>query len=1035
MRAPKELVRLNLCTMTSKNLIIRAVSEIGTTDDRRQTSPATHQSMQGRAEREQHPMSVDRNALRGRSSAILVAALALVTLLTGIATLLPTQSSPTATLPIARSIEWGKLPLHFEPNMGQAAPAAHYVAHTPGGVFLFAQNEIVLQMGSGQQTAGGSSQAHRQKMDNETQSAASETQHSVARLSFVGANRQPTLSASHTLPGKVNYLIGNDPAAWRTDVPTYGSVTYNALYPGINLSYTGDGTRLKGTYTLAPNTDPSQIRWRYDVRNAECTVRSGGCGATQLSIDAAGNLRITQNNSTHERIANSPQSSLLVEQAPVAWQETDGVRVPVDARYTLAQDGTVGFALGAYNPALPLIIDPTLSYSTYFGGSGLDDAQAVAVDGLGNVYVTGYTESANFPTRDPYQPIYAGNSDAYVSKLSADGQTLLYSTYFGGSGSEQGYDITLGTDGHIYLTGVTYSTNFPLKDAFQPANAGTADAFVTKLAPSGNSLVFSTYLGASSLEFGLGIAVDSANNVYVAGDTSATDFPTVNPVQPALAGYQDIFVTKFNPQGSALIYSTYLGGSHHDGAAGIALVGDQVVVAGFARSTNFPVLNAIQPTHAGPRFDGFVTRYNSAGSAYLYSTYLGGEYWDEIHGVAAHPDGRVFVTGYAQSANFPTTANAYQPLFAGGPTDTFVTAINPAGNALLFSTYLGGATDGETGEDIAVDANGDVYVTGTTNSSDFPVLGAVQATNRGASDAFVTKLGSDGRTLLFSTYLGGTGDDMGFGIAPGLANNIHVVGKSISTDFTLANPLYSTNAGLFDAIIARIADVPGLTPTPIPTATHTAVSTPTPTACALTFTDVPSTHTFYAEIRCLACRGVLGGYADNTFRPQNNITRGQIAKVVSNAANFTEPVGGQTYQDVPPSQTFYEWIERLSGRGVMGGYPCGGVGEPCLPGNRPYFRPGADATRGQLSKIVANAAQISDPVGGQFYTDVPTTNPFYTEIMRLTGRGVMSGYPCGGVGEPCDTQNRPYFRWGNPVTRGQASKIVANTFYPGCQTP
>ena len=220
------------------------------------------------------------------------------------------------------------------------------------------------------------------------------------------------------------------------------------------------------------------------------------------------------------------------------------------------------------------------------------------------------------------------------------------------------------------------------------------------------------------------------------------------------------------------------------------------------------------------------------------------------------------------------------------------------------------------------------------------------------------------------------------------------------------------------------------------TSTSTALPPPpTPTTCPLTFTDVPSNHTFYSDIRCLACRGVLGGYLDGTFKPQNNITRGQIAKVVSNAALFNDPVSGQTYQDVPPSQTFYEWIERLSTRGVMGGYPCGGTGEPCMPGNRPYFRPGQDATRGQLSKIVANAAQISDPVSGQFYTDVGTTNPFYTEIMRLTGRGVMSGYACGGTGEPCDAQNRPYFRWGANVTRGQASKIVANTFYPGCQTP
>ena len=236
---------------------------------------------------------------------------------------------------------------------------------------------------------------------------------------------------------------------------------------------------------------------------------------------------------------------------------------------------------------------------------------------------------------------------------------------------------------------------------------------------------------------------------------------------------------------------------------------------------------------------------------------------------------------------------------------------------------------------------------------------------------------------------------------------------------------------------------PSVSPgTPIPpTATHTrtATSVPptsTPTTCALPFTDVPPSDPFYAFIRCLFCRGIVGGYPDGTFRPNNPITRGQIAKVVSESAGFDEDPGAQIYQDVPPSETFYQWINRLSRRGHMGGYPCGQrPTEPCLAGNRPYFRPNEDATRGQLSKIVANAAAYGEPVGGQFYTDVPPTNPFYTEIMRLTNRGVMSGYPCGGVGEPCDAQNRPYFRWGNNVTRGQASKIVVNTFFGSCPPP
>jgi hypothetical protein len=205
----------------------------------------------------------------------------------------------------------------------------------------------------------------------------------------------------------------------------------------------------------------------------------------------------------------------------------------------------------------------------------------------------------------------------------------------------------------------------------------------------------------------------------------------------------------------------------------------------------------------------------------------------------------------------------------------------------------------------------------------------------------------------------------------------------------------------------------------------------------MTFTDVPVTDTFYANIRCLACRGIISGYADGTFRPNNNITRGQIAKMVANSAGFQEPITGQTFEDVPPASPFYEFIERLYRRGHMGGYPCGQrETETCVPPtNRPYFRPNEDATRGQLSKIVSNAAGYNEPHTGQFYTDVTGDNPFYLEIMRLTTRGVMSGYPCGGENEPCDGQNRPYFRWANPVTRGQASKIVANTFFPNCQTP
>jgi hypothetical protein len=251
-----------------------------------------------------------------------------------------------------------------------------------------------------------------------------------------------------------------------------------------------------------------------------------------------------------------------------------------------------------------------------------------------------------------------------------------------------------------------------------------------------------------------------------------------------------------------------------------------------------------------------------------------------------------------------------------------------------------------------------------------------------------------------------------------------------------ATSVIPTNTGTSVVASATAAITPSSTATTtLPTAVSTLVPTSTP--CTISFEDVPPDSTFYIWIRCLACRGIISGYSDGTFKPGNDITRSQIAKMVSNAAGFNEAPGPQIYEDVDPTHTFYAWINRLSMRGHMGGYPCGIVPEEeCNPpDNRPYFRPFANATRGQLAKIVANAAGVGGSPTGLYYADVPEDNPFYTWIMRLTNLGVMGGYPCGGEGEPCDDANRPYFRPFANVTRGQASKIVANTFYPNCQTP
>jgi hypothetical protein len=443
--------------------------------------------------------------------------------------------------------------------------------------------------------------------------------------------------------------------------------------------------------------------------------------------------------------------------------------------------------------------------------------------------------------------------------------------------------------------------------------------------------------------------------------------------------------------------------------------------------------------------------------------------------------GNAYLTGFTHSTNFPLS-NPFQPTNGGGY-DAFASKLNPAGSALVYSTYLGGSGD-EIGSANAIDGLGDQYVVGQTASPNYPLQDPLQSQLSGTSDAFVTKLASAGTSLLYSTYLGGSAAEIAIGVSADASGHVYVVGGTFSTNFPTLNPYQPANGGGEDAFIVKLGEfsptpTSTATPTSTPSATATATATPTatntatptltatapatstptssptvtvtpsPTLCPAQFEDVPPGSTFYDFIRCLVCRGIINGYPCGGpgepcpgayFRPYTNVTRGQIAKIVANSAGFAEAVPSDqwTYEDVPPGSTFWEYVERLSGRGYINGYPCGSNPfEPCVgPGNRPYYRPNTDVTRGQLSKIVANAAQFTETPTGQTFEDVPPGSTFYLYIERLSSRGIIGGYPCGGVGEPCVAPlNRPYFRVFNNATRGQTSKIDANTFFPGCQTP
>ena len=691
------------------------------------------------------------------------------------------EADPEARVRILGS--YGKLPLSFEPNQGQADGRVQFESHTSGYSLFLTPDEAVLIL-SGKKLSG--KKLGGKKIE---ESSAAENKNSPAlRMKLRNANPPPAqVMGMEELAGTSNYFVGNNPAKWRTNVPTYAKVRYESIYSGIDLVYYGTGGQLEYDFILAPGADPRRIA--FDIK-----------GADRIRRDALGDLILTMGRDE------------IRWHKPVAFQEKDGARQEIAAHYAIA-DKSVTFELAKYDSSLPLYIDP-LIYSTFLGGFGYDAGFGIAVDSEGNAYITGTTTSTDFPTTSPLQSANGGGpQDAFVTKLNAFGSALVYSTYLGGNGFDGAGAIVVDGAGNAYVAGSTNSTDFPTMNPLQLANGGGFDGFLVKLNPAGSALLYSTYLGGSADDSvsAIALAQDNSGDIYIAGETSSTDFPTMNPIQPSYGGgSSDAFVAKINKAGSALLYSTYLGGSGTPGGdigSGIAVDKDgNAYVTGATNSTDFPTKNPLQPAFGGGLQDAFVTKINASGTSLVYSTYLGGSGAgnESGYGIAVDGEGNAYVTGATSSSNFPTM-NPLQPNFGGGQFDGFVAKLNSSGSALVYSTYLGGQSS-DAGTAIAVDSNGVAYITGSTESKNFPTKYALQpALNMTEDDAFVAKLNAAGSALLYSTYLGGKEFDYGNGIAIDGMGNAYVVGTTTSkTKFPTQNPLQAALHGPQDAFVAKI---------------------------------------------------------------------------------------------------------------------------------------------------------------------------------------------------------------------------------------
>ncbi|MEK7754855.1 MAG: SBBP repeat-containing protein [Acidobacteriota bacterium] len=674
----------------------------------------------------------------------------------------------------------GQLPLGFEANQGQFDPEVLFATRGRGYTLYLTDSAAVLLLSRAVERQAPHSPTTVLLRRPLRHPEAGEVQHAVVRMKLTGSARKPATGGLEKLPGITNYFLGNDPSRWRTRVPNYARVRLEGVYSGVDVEYYGHEGRLEYDFIVRPGADPKAIQVAFE-------------GADRMRVDEHGDL-----------VLETPLGEVRWRK-PMVYQERDGARRPVEAAYVLKGHRQVAFDVGRYDRRRPLVIDPVLVYSTYLGGSGREYGFGLATDAAGNLYLSGATGSSDFPNRNAMQPRFGGSyADAFVGKLNPAGSAWLYLTFVGGTGDDYAHAIAVDSVGNAHITGCTESPNFPTVSALQATHGGRQDSYITKLNPDGSRLLYSSYVGGKDQDDGYGLAVDRLGRLYLAGETSSADFPIQAAFQPKYGGLGDGFVMKLDTSGPALVYSTFLGGPGIDDAHAIAVdaTGSVTVAGKTGLNDGFPTVNPLQPKLAGGS-DAFVAKLDPTGASLLYSTFLGGSGYDDCLGMAQDASGNIYLAGNTRSQNFPTV-NPLSPKLAG-ISDAFVAKLNPAGTALLYSTYLGGSGEEEL-DALAIDSAGNAHLAGATLSEDFPSVDALQPKCAANVDVFVTKLNAAGSAVLYSTCLGGAGQDYPKGITVSGSGDVYVTGQSYSVNFPLVNPLQPNYAGgPTDAWVAKIA--------------------------------------------------------------------------------------------------------------------------------------------------------------------------------------------------------------------------------------